>query len=164
MKSRMKSPLCQSCWRCSHSTARSSPPTRSTASAPSPRRWSQQGGDYVLALKGNQGTLHDDVQLFLDDPAHASELSVSDARLMATMAGSRRARPSSAQRSTGCRTSTIGRGWPRSARSRARARSTARPAARPRIFYSVRRCPRRGSARSSAPIGASRTACTGCWT
>ena len=29
----------------------------------------EQGGDYVLALKGNQGTLHDDVRLFLDDPA-----------------------------------------------------------------------------------------------
>ena len=28
-----------------------------------------QGGDYALALKGNQGTLHDDVSLFLDDPA-----------------------------------------------------------------------------------------------
>jgi predicted transposase YbfD/YdcC len=28
-----------------------------------------QGGDYVLALKGNQGTLHDDVRTFLDDPA-----------------------------------------------------------------------------------------------
>jgi predicted transposase YbfD/YdcC len=28
-----------------------------------------QGGDYVLALKGNQGTLHDDVSKFLDDPA-----------------------------------------------------------------------------------------------
>jgi predicted transposase YbfD/YdcC len=27
-----------------------------------------QGGDYVLALKGNQGTLHADVTLFLDDP------------------------------------------------------------------------------------------------
>ncbi len=27
-----------------------------------------QGGDYVLALKGNQGTLHEDVKLFLDDP------------------------------------------------------------------------------------------------
>src|SRR3954454_16337694 len=29
-----------------------------------------QGGDYVLALKGNQGTLHEDVSTFLDDPAH----------------------------------------------------------------------------------------------
>ena len=28
-----------------------------------------QGGDYALALKGNQGTLHDDVALYLDDPA-----------------------------------------------------------------------------------------------
>jgi len=28
----------------------------------------EQGGDYVLALKGNQGTLHDDVVRFLDDP------------------------------------------------------------------------------------------------
>lgn len=28
-----------------------------------------QGGDYALALKGNQGTLHDDVRLLLDDPA-----------------------------------------------------------------------------------------------
>jgi predicted transposase YbfD/YdcC len=27
-----------------------------------------QGGDYVLALKGNQGTLRDDVVRFLDDP------------------------------------------------------------------------------------------------
>ena len=34
-----------------------------------------QGGDYVLALKGNQGTLHDDVIRFLDDPA--SKVSVS---------------------------------------------------------------------------------------
>src|SRR5271165_6871452 len=35
-----------------------------------------QGGDYVLALKGNQGTLHDDVRTFLDDPQ--TRLSVSD--------------------------------------------------------------------------------------
>jgi predicted transposase YbfD/YdcC len=25
-------------------------------------------GDYILALKGNQGTLHDDVRTFLEDP------------------------------------------------------------------------------------------------
>jgi len=29
----------------------------------------EQGGDYALALKGNQGTLHADVSLFLDHPA-----------------------------------------------------------------------------------------------
>ena len=28
----------------------------------------EQGGDYVLALKGNQGSLHDDVRCFFDDP------------------------------------------------------------------------------------------------
>src|SRR3954449_8454351 len=28
----------------------------------------EQGGDYVLALKANQGTLFADVQLFVDDP------------------------------------------------------------------------------------------------
>ncbi len=32
------------------------------------RRIVDQDGDYVLALKGNQGTLHADVRLFLDDP------------------------------------------------------------------------------------------------
>ena len=31
----------------------------------------EQKCDYVLALKGNQGTLHDDVRLFLDDPETA---------------------------------------------------------------------------------------------
>jgi hypothetical protein len=30
----------------------------------------EQGGDYVLALKGNQSTLHTDVRLYLADPAH----------------------------------------------------------------------------------------------
>jgi predicted transposase YbfD/YdcC len=29
----------------------------------------EQGGDYALALKGNQATLHSDVSLYLDDPA-----------------------------------------------------------------------------------------------
>ena len=28
-----------------------------------------QGGDYAFALKGNQGTLHEDVSVFLDDPS-----------------------------------------------------------------------------------------------
>jgi len=38
-----------------------------------------QGGDYVLALKSNQGTLHDDVSTFLDEPtckATASDQTV----------------------------------------------------------------------------------------
>jgi predicted transposase YbfD/YdcC len=33
----------------------------------------QQGGDYVLALKGNQGRLHADVTQFLDDPETAPD-------------------------------------------------------------------------------------------
>ncbi|MBV8397400.1 MAG: ISAs1 family transposase [Acetobacteraceae bacterium] len=37
-----------------------------------------QGGDYVLALKGNQGTLHADVSLYLDDPAHAAHLTTNE--------------------------------------------------------------------------------------
>jgi predicted transposase YbfD/YdcC len=32
-----------------------------------------QDGDYVIVLKGNQGTLHDDVRLFLEDPDRSSE-------------------------------------------------------------------------------------------
>lgn len=34
------------------------------------------GGDYVLALKGNQGTLHEDVKLFLDDPGCEENLLI----------------------------------------------------------------------------------------
>ena len=101
----------------------------------------EQGGDYVLALKGNQGTLHDDVRLFLDDPAHASELSVSKPR------GRWRPRPDRDARGLRLHQDRLaagpartGLGWPRSARSRAPARSTARPARKPRIIYSVRRC------------------------
>ena len=33
----------------------------------------EQGGDYVIALKGNQSTLHDDVRLFLEDPDRPGE-------------------------------------------------------------------------------------------
>ena len=35
-----------------------------------------QGGDYAMALKGNQGRLHDDVRTFLDDPACPAAASV----------------------------------------------------------------------------------------
>jgi len=36
-----------------------------------------QKGDYVMALKGNQGTLHDDVRTFLDDPKAKLSISAS---------------------------------------------------------------------------------------
>ena len=38
----------------------------------------EQGGDYALALKGNQGTLHDDVVRFLDDPASTFTMAKPD--------------------------------------------------------------------------------------
>lgn len=38
----------------------------------------EKGGDYVLALKGNQPALFDDMRLYLDDPAHAAALLVSE--------------------------------------------------------------------------------------
>ena len=34
----------------------------------------EQGGDYVLALKGNQGSLHDDVRCFFEDPTRTTEI------------------------------------------------------------------------------------------
>jgi predicted transposase YbfD/YdcC len=34
-----------------------------------------KGGDYALALKGNQGTLHDDVRRFLNDPQSGATIS-----------------------------------------------------------------------------------------
>jgi len=39
------------------------------------RKIVEKGGDYALALKGNQGTLHDDVRRFLDDPECGASVS-----------------------------------------------------------------------------------------
>jgi len=38
----------------------------------------RQGGDYALALKGNQSTLHDDTRLLLDDPECQAATSKPD--------------------------------------------------------------------------------------
>ena len=50
----------------------------------------EQGGDYALALKGNQGTLHDDVKLFLDDPgtpvAQAAQIGKGHGRIESRVA------------------------------------------------------------------------------
>ena len=50
----------------------------------------EQGGDYALALKGNQGSLRDDVGLFLDDPAtpvaQATQVSKGHGRIETRMA------------------------------------------------------------------------------
>ncbi len=39
------------------------------------RKIIDKGGDYALALKGNQGTLHDEVRRFLDDPKCGASVS-----------------------------------------------------------------------------------------
>ena len=50
-----------------------------------------QEGDYTLALKGNQGTLHDDVRLFLDDPttpvAQAAQINQGHGRIEIRLPG-----------------------------------------------------------------------------
>jgi predicted transposase YbfD/YdcC len=74
-----------------------------------------QGSDYALALKQNQGTLHKDVLLFLDDPA-SSVTTRRHPRSMPVMAVSRRARPRFRPTSAGCRSSITGPDWPPSAR------------------------------------------------
>ena len=58
-----------------------------------------QGGDYALALKGNQGTLHDDVVLFLDDPAARRSPPSRSSRPI--MAASKPVRPRSRPTSRG---------------------------------------------------------------
>jgi predicted transposase YbfD/YdcC len=37
----------------------------------------QQGGDYVLSLKGNQGNLHDDVETYFTSPLSPAVATVS---------------------------------------------------------------------------------------
>jgi hypothetical protein len=39
----------------------------------------EKGGDHVLALKGNQSSLHEDVRLFFDDPVLAGTCATQPA-------------------------------------------------------------------------------------
>jgi predicted transposase YbfD/YdcC len=118
-----------------------------------------QRGDYALALKGNQGTLHDDVSRFLDDPN--SKVS----RTAAAVDGDhgRIARPRSRPISTGCRRTINGPVWSRSVRWTASGRLRPRPRPRPRIICSAPHCRRNASTRLFAHTGALRTGCTGVW-
>ena len=76
-----------------------------------------QGGDYALALKGNQGTLHDDVRDLPRRPA--DQVPRRDtARRRRRSWPHRNPRPSrSRPTSTGCKNAINGRAWPLSARS-----------------------------------------------
>ena len=118
-----------------------------------------QGGDYVLALKGNQGSLHDDVIDYLDDPA--SELTSAKPVVDADHG---RIETRTATISTDIDWLQDDHHWPGLAaigkvtRSR---ESASKPRPRPPIIYSARRCRRNASTRLSARIGGSKTGCIG---
>ena len=82
-----------------------------------------KGGDYALALKGNQGTLHADVAEYLDNPPESAELLGRINRLGRATGASRSAPRRSATTSNGCRSATAG------------------PASRPSARWSPRRHP-----------------------
>jgi hypothetical protein len=64
--------------------------------------------DYILALKGNQGTLRDDVELFAKEQK-AVAFKDNTRPSTATTAASRPGRSLFSTTSTGCRTATDGR-------------------------------------------------------
>jgi DDE_Tnp_1-associated/Transposase DDE domain len=100
-----------------------------------------QGGDYALALKGNQATLHDDVRLFLDDPARAGGVTAQtvDGDHGGITGGSRPAPPAFQPTSAGFRKIMIGRASEPSARWSECAKRTAKPHVRQRIICSAPR-------------------------
>jgi predicted transposase YbfD/YdcC len=118
-----------------------------------------QKGDYVMALKGNQGTLHDDVRSFLDDPE--TKLSVSDS----TVDGDHgRIETRTAMVSTDIswlQKDIAGQVCLRSARLSVSARPPIRRPPKAPTICSARRSSPGGSVRSSVRIGPSRIACTG---
>ena len=118
-----------------------------------------QGGDYVLALKGNQGTLYDDVSTFLDDPAR--EATASAQTVDADHGSIEPARRRCRRISPGCRNTITGPASPPSARWSAYARPVPRPLPKPRITCSAPGCRQSASTRSPVPIGGSRMHCTG---
>ncbi len=89
----------------------------------------EQGGDYVLTLKGNQGSLHDDVRCFFDDPACNAESGHT--RSMAITAVSRPAPAWSRPTLLGCKSGMPGPGWLPLAACSAAARSAPRSVLKP---------------------------------
>jgi len=122
-----------------------------------------QGADYVLALKGNQETLHDDVRRFLDDPetplVRATDTDKGHGRI---------------ETRTAALTTDIawlqeshdwtGRALRPSARSPPAAKSTARRRSRHAATCSAKPSRQSASMPSCVATGASRTPCTGCST
>ncbi len=120
-----------------------------------------QGGDYAPALKGNQGTLHDDVRRFLDDPASGAKVSAPAVDGDHGRIETRTATVSTdigwlqeTHRWTGL--AAIGKV--------VRSRETSEKTATETAYYLLSRiCPANASTTSSARTGASRIVCTGGW-
>ena len=121
-----------------------------------------RGGDYVLALEGNQPPCSRMCARCSTIP-HCPR-TISPRLPTATMAGSRSAGPRSSMMSPGWPGSTPGRVSRPSARSPPHARSTAGLRPPPATSCSPALCLPAASPRSSASTGRSRTACTGCST
>jgi hypothetical protein len=119
-----------------------------------------QGGDYVLALKGNQGRLHDDVVTFLDDPAREAE---AEARTVDADHG--RIETRTATVSTDIDWLQADHRWPGllppSARSSGCVSAGRRRRPKRPPIFSRGRSPPNASTKSPVSIGASRTVCTG---
>ncbi len=119
-----------------------------------------QKGDDVMALKGNQATLHADVRTFLDDPQ--TKLPVGTSTVDADH-GRIETRTSTV--STDISWLQDDHNWPgltavgKVVRIREAAGGTTTE-----TICSAAHCPRSSSARLSARTGASITACTGAWT
>jgi hypothetical protein len=121
----------------------------------------KQKGDYALALKGNQGTLFDDVVLLLDDP----ELKASTSAPVVE-ADHGRIETRTATVSTEIDWLEKQHQWPglKAIGKVVRVRQTAdKPPPRLPTTCSVEHCRRSSSTRWSESTGGSKTACTGGW-
>ena len=121
-----------------------------------------QGGDYVLALKGNQGTLHNDVKQFLDDPASAVSTAAPERQW--------RSWPDRDPHGDGFHRHRLVAGGPPLARPGGDRQAGPQPRDRRQDHHRDGLLPAQHtahgsntSARSSAHIGGSRTNCTGAW-
>ena len=118
-----------------------------------------QGGDYVISLKGNQGTLHDDVRLFLEDPTRPAEVSHTTVD-----ADHGRIETRTGEVSTDIGWLQQQHAWPNLAAIGKMVRTRqiqAKTTTETSYDCQLRRCPRRGSPNWREPNGASRTGCIG---
>ena len=119
-----------------------------------------QGGDYALALKGNQATLHADVSLFLEDPACTGTTTAQ------TVDGDHgRIETRTATVSTDIDWLQNQHEWPGlvAIGKVERIRETTDKTTRETAYYLLSTALSSERSRSSAPIGAWKTGSTGAW-